>query len=128
MGMEFRPTSVVEVETEHSRRLKVSRATHYLYGFRMDDIRAAIKSGGSCLALLCLIHFRRAVTGQEAVTLPSGFLAEYGIGRSAKRRGLKSLEEAKIINVKRGVGHTALIELRARTRKRRAAPTKQLGV
>jgi hypothetical protein len=120
MEREFWPTSIVEVQTEHSRRLKASRATHYLYGFRMDDIRTAIKLGGPCLALLCLIHFRRAVTGQGAVTLPSGFLAEFGIDRSAKLRGLKRLEEAKLIDVKTSIGRTALIELRARKRKRRA--------
>jgi len=119
MEREFRPTGVVEVETEHSRRLKASRAESYLYGFRFDDLRTAIKLGGPCLALLCLIHFRRGVTGQEAVTLPSGFLAEFGIDKSAKLRGLRRLEEAKLIDVKRAVGHTTLIELRARKRKSR---------
>src|SRR5258708_7475033 len=110
METDFRPTSVVEVETEYARRLKASRAEHYLYGqIRMDDIRAAIKLGASCLALLLAIHFRRAVTGQEAVTLPSDFLAGFGIDKSAKHRGLKRLEEAKLITVKRIPGNTAVV-------------------
>jgi DNA-binding transcriptional ArsR family regulator len=74
--------------------------------------------GGSCLALLLAIHFRRAVTESEAVTLPSGFLAEFGIDKSAKQRGLKRLEEAKLIDVRRIPGNTAVIELRAKRKAR----------
>lgn len=110
--MDFRPTGVEEVETEYSRRLKASRAEHYLQShIWIDDIRDATKLGGSCLALLLLIYFRRDVTREEAVTLPSGLLAEFGIDRSAKRRGLKSLEQVKLIKVKRTAGYTAVIEL-----------------
>jgi hypothetical protein len=55
--------------------------------------------------------------------MPSGFLAEFGIDKSAKQRGLKRLEEAKLITVERAVGHTAVIELRnARKRNRKPAP------
>lgn len=122
METDFRPTGVVEVQTEYVRRLKASRAEHYLYGpVRIADVRAASKLGGVCLALLVAIHFRRAVTERETVTLPSGFLAEFGIDKSAKQRGLKRLEEAKLINVKRAVGHTAVIELRARSPRSRQA-------
>jgi hypothetical protein len=116
--MDFNPTRVVEVETECSRRVKAIRAANILHAnIRIDDIRAAIELGGSCLALLLLIHFRRDVLGQEKVTLPSSFLAEFGIDRSAKRRGLECLDRAKLINVKRAIGHTAVVELRAKRRK-----------
>jgi DNA-binding MarR family transcriptional regulator len=119
METDFRPTGVVEVQTEYARRLKASRAEHYLYGpVRIADVRAASKLGGVRLALLVAIHFRRAVTRRETVTLPSGFLAEFGIDKSAKQRGLKRLEEAKLINVKRAAGHTAVIELRAKRKAR----------
>src|SRR5258708_22328374 len=122
MRTEFRPTSIEEVETETMRRLKASRAEHYLHSpIRMDDIRAAANLGGPCVALLVLIHFRRAVTGKEAVTLPGGFLAEFWIDKSAKQRGLKRLEEAKLITVERAVGHTAVIQL-ARKRNRKPSP------
>jgi hypothetical protein len=125
MESDFRPTGVVEVETEYARRLKASRAEHYLYGpIRIADIQAAAKLGGQCVALLLAIHFRRAVTGQEAVTLPSGFLCEFGIGRSVKRRGLERLEAAKLINVKRITGHSAVVRLAARAKgKRRGGAT-----
>jgi hypothetical protein len=129
METDFRPTGVVEVETEYARRLKASRAEHYLYGpIRIADVQAAAKLGGQCVTLLLAIHFRRAVTGQEAVTLPSGFLSEFGIGRGVKRRGLEGLEAAKLINVKRVVGHSAVIELRAKRKRRgrtRALDTKR---
>jgi hypothetical protein len=115
METDFRPTSVVEVETEYARRLKASRAEHYLFGpIRIGDVQVAAKLGGQCLTLLLAIHFRRAVTGQEAVTLPSGFLAEFGIGKNAKQLGLRHLEKAKLINVNRAAGHTALVELRSK--------------
>jgi hypothetical protein len=119
METDFRPTRVVEVQTEYVRRLKASRAEHYLYGpIRIADVRDAAKLGGTCLALLLAIHFRRAVTGREVVTLPSSFLAEFGIDKNAKQRGLKRLEEAKLIYVKRIPGHTAVIELRAKRKAR----------
>jgi hypothetical protein len=121
MTKAFQPTGVEEVETETMRRLKVSRTEHYLRGpIRIDDIRAATKLGGSCLALLLLIHFRRTVTGQSEVTLPNGFLAEFEIDKSAKQRGLKRLEEAKLITVERAAGHSVTIELRS-ARNRRGA-------
>jgi DNA-binding MarR family transcriptional regulator len=122
MQTEFRPTSVVEVQTEHARRLKARRAEYSLFGpIRIADVQAAAKLGGACLALLLALHYRRAYTGAQSVTLPSGFLSEFGIDKSAKQRGLKRLEEAKLINVKRAVGHTVLIELRARLPKSRRA-------
>jgi hypothetical protein len=114
----FEPTSVVEVQTEYSRRLKKKRAENFLRGpISISDIKIATKLGGSCLALLLLIHFRRDVMRSEAVTLPASFLTEFGINASIKHRGLKSLEQAKLIDVERSAGHTAVIKLRARRRR-----------
>jgi hypothetical protein len=121
MHPEFRPTSVVEVQTEYARRLKQRRAEYNLYGpIRIADVQTATKLGGSCLPLLLAVHYRRAYTAKEAVTLPSGFLAEFGIDRSAKQRGLKGLEAAKLITVKRMPGHSAVVQLTARAKKRPA--------
>jgi hypothetical protein len=120
MDTGFHPTSIEEVETEHSRRAKAARAANYLQGpIRICDIQDATKLGGACLALLLAIYFRRDVIKQEAVTLPSGFLADFGIDKTAKSRGLKLLEQAKLINIKRAAGHTAVVELRAKKRKAR---------
>jgi hypothetical protein len=110
--MEFRPTSIVEVETEYSRGLKTRRVEHYLRGpIPLADIQVAAKLGGSCLALLLAIHHRIAVTKWREVTLPTGLLSEFGINYSAKWRGLKLLEKAKLIIVKRERGNSARIKL-----------------
>lgn len=121
MQLEFRPTSVVEVQTEHARGLKTRRAEYSLFGpIRISDIQAAAKLGGACLALLLALHYRRAYTSKDAATLPTGFLAEFGIDKSAKQRGLKRLEVAKLITVKRIPGHSAVVQLTARAKKRPA--------
>jgi hypothetical protein len=87
MEMEFRPTRIVEVPSTALRRLKVHRAEHYLRGpIRLADIKVAAKLGGSCLAVLLAIHFRCAVTKRNEVTLPSGFLSDFGIDKNAKAR------------------------------------------
>ena len=78
----FQPTGIREIETDTLRRLKAQRAEHYLYGFRIDDIRTAAKMGWHCVTLFHLIHFRRLVTKSEQVTLPNGFLAEFGIDKA----------------------------------------------
>ena len=119
METDFRPTDVVEVQTEHARRLKARRAEYSLFGpIRIADIQTAAKLGGSCLPLLLAVHYRCAYTASEAVTLPGGFLAEFGIDKSAKQRGLKRLEEARLINVKRAAGHTAVVQLTARAKRK----------
>jgi hypothetical protein len=93
---------------------------HYLRGpIRIADIHAAAKLGGSCLALLLAIHHRATVTGYDAITLPSGFLSDFGVSRSTKARGLKMLEAAGFITVKRIRGHSAAVQLTTRARKRR---------
>jgi hypothetical protein len=116
----FHPTAVVEVETDYMRDLKRRRAEHYLRGpIRISDIHAATKLGGSCLALLLATHHRITVTGREAITLPSQFLSDFGVSRNAKARGLKMLEAAGFITVKRVPGHSAVVQLTMRTRKRR---------
>ena len=119
MHPEFRPTSVVEVQTKYARRLKQRRAEYNLFGpIRIADVQTATKLGGSCLPLLLALHYRRAYTTQEAVTLPTGFLTEFGIDKSAKQRALKRLEDAKLIIVRRIPGHSAVVRLTARGKKK----------
>ena len=119
MRIEFRPTGVVEVETEYTKRLKARRSQYCLFGpIRIADIQAAAKLGGACLSLLLALHYRRTYTAKDDLTLPTSFLAEFGIDKSAKQRGLKRLEAAKLIDVKRIPGHSVVIQLTTRTRKR----------
>jgi hypothetical protein len=116
----FHPTQVVEVETKYLRELKARRAEHYLCGpIRIGDIHAAAKMGGSCLALLLAIHHRGTVTGRDAVTLPTGYLSDFGISPTVKWHCLRALEAVKFITVKRTPGHSAVIKLTTRARMRR---------
>jgi hypothetical protein len=52
------------------------------------------------------------VIRHRTAALPTGFLAEFGIDKSAKQRALRRLEGAKLINVKRVPGHTAVVKKR----------------
>jgi hypothetical protein len=122
MEIGFRPTEIVEVRSATLTRLEARRAEHYLRGpIRMTDIQEATKLGGSCLAVLLVIHHRQVVTKREAVTLPSGLLSKFGIDKSAKWRALQRLELAQLIRVKRIPGKTAVIELTPWT-KRKSPP------
>jgi hypothetical protein len=67
----FRPTGVVEVQTEYSRRLKASRAEHYLYGpVRIADVRAASKLGGVCLVGVGRVLW--LIVSEKSVVTPAG--------------------------------------------------------
>jgi hypothetical protein len=116
----FDPVSVVEHETEWSRRRKASRAEAFVFGpIAIRDIQTATKLGGSALAVLLALFFRCGVKKTRTVTLPSALLAEFGINRDAKLRALKHLEQAKLIDVKRRAGHTAVISLCTKKRGKR---------
>ena len=115
--LDFRPTGVREIETEFSRKAKTKKDLYYFpFGIQIRETQIASKLGGSCAVLFFIIHFRRAVSGDEWVTLPNAFLAEFGIDKNAKQRGLALLEKAKLIIVKRAPGNSALVNLTARKR------------
>jgi hypothetical protein len=93
---EFRPTGIKEVETDVMRERKAHRAVLYFRGpVFLADIHTAVKSGGPCLALLLAIHHRATITRQDVVTLPSGFLSDFGIDKSAKMARPKIAREGK---------------------------------
>jgi hypothetical protein len=83
--------SAFDTQSGHHRALRIWIAA----------IQTAAEMGGSCLALLLAIHHRGTITGRDVMTLPSGYLYDFGIARTAKARGLKMLEQAKLITVKR---------------------------
>lgn len=119
--MEFDWTNVREreIETRVARGLK-ARKQFLMLNWRRDleDIKVASKLRGKCLPMLLAIMHRLNLTKSDEVTLPTGYLAEFGIARSAKARALKSLETAKLIRVKRDAGHTAVVQLISRKRAR----------
>jgi len=101
-----------EVETRASRSAKNRRHGRFLKGpIPMVLISAAAKLPGQSLALYLAVHHQTALTGKPMVTLPSGLLDEMGIGRDAKARGLRHLENAGLVVVERLRGRSARVGL-----------------
>lgn len=116
---DFKPDAVVEIETEWTRRRKVSRAAAFVFGpIAVRDIKIATELGGSCLSVLLALFFRTDLTKARTVTLPGRILDEFGIRLDAKLRALKRLEQAGLISVERRPGHAAVIKLSKRRRRR----------
>jgi hypothetical protein len=64
------------------------------------------------LAVLLAIHHQSDLTGKPSVTLPARLLADLGVSRDAKARGLKLLELAGLVIVTRSRGRAARIQLK----------------
>ena len=108
-----RPAGIVEVEIETtaSRAAERRRSARFLKGpIPLASLAVAARLRGRALALL-LIHHRTAVTGEPMASVPVRLLAEFGIGRDAKGRGLRELEAAGLVRVQRQRGRTARVGL-----------------
>ncbi len=109
-----RPAGIVEVEIETtaSRAAERRRSARFLKGpIPLASLAVAARLRGRALALLLLIHHRTAVTGEPMASVPARLLAEFGIGRDAKARGLRELEAAGLVRVRRERGRTARVGL-----------------
>jgi DNA-binding MarR family transcriptional regulator len=102
-----------EVETNLTRRSRVRRTERFLKGpIALPEIAAASRLPGKALAVLLAIHHQSDLTGRPVVTLPARLLADLGISRGAKSRGLRVLEKAGLVTVARSRGRAARIQLR----------------
>ena len=102
----------VEVPTSASRSYAARRTGRFLKGpIPWSQIATATRLGGAALPLLLLVHHQIAVGAGPAVTLPLGLLAELGIDRRAKSRGLHALERAGLVRVARERGRPARVSL-----------------
>jgi DNA-binding MarR family transcriptional regulator len=105
-----------EVETNLTRRSRVRRTERFLRGpIALPEIAAASRLAGKALAVLLAIHHQSNLTGKPSVTLPARLLADLGISRGAKSRGLQALEKAGLVTVARSRGRAAKIQLRKPT-------------
>ncbi len=108
-----------EVETNLVRQTKARRSDRFLKGpIPLKELAIAANLPGKALAILLTIHHRIDLTGNASITLPSGLLAEFGIRRDAKARGLKQLEQAGLIHVTRSSGRAVRIELQSKLQER----------
>jgi DNA-binding MarR family transcriptional regulator len=101
-----------EVETDLVRQAKIRRGERFLKGpIPMREIASAARLPGQALALFLAVHHQTALTGKPVVTLPARLLADLGISRGAKSRGLKSLEQSGLITVLQSKGRAARVQL-----------------
>jgi DNA-binding MarR family transcriptional regulator len=106
----------IEVETDFVRKSQIRRGERFLKGpIPFKNIAVASRLPGQALAIFLAIHHQTALTRQPSVTLPAGLLAQLGISRSSKSRGLNALERSGLIAVVRSKGWTAKIDLRTTT-------------
>jgi hypothetical protein len=102
-----------EVETDLHRQSKKHRRERFLKGpIPFKDIAAASRLPGRALAIFLAVHHQTALTGKPSITLPARLLAELGISRGAKSRGLQLLEKAGLVIVARPRGRAARVQLR----------------
>jgi hypothetical protein len=107
-----------EVETDLVRQSKIRRGERFLKGpIPLRHIATAACLPGQALPLFLAVHHQTALTGKPVVTLPARLLADLGISRGAKSRGLQVLEKAGLVTVARSRGRAARIQLRQTERR-----------
>jgi DNA-binding transcriptional MocR family regulator len=67
----------------------------------MAEIGQAARLPGQTLALFLALHHQTTLTGKAMVTSPRSLLAMLGIGKDAKARALRQLEQAGLVTVER---------------------------
>ena len=75
-------------------------------------IEKAAQLGIQALMVGILLHFRSVWCGRDSVTLPKELLDKFRISRGVKKRALKSLEEAGLVNIVQETGHSPVVTLR----------------
>ncbi len=106
--------SEIEVDTiwTHNRRRK--QASRFLKGpIPLSILQKASCLPGKALGLYLAIRHRADLQRREEVSLPTAYLAAWGINKDAKRRAIAALEQAKLIQiVDRRPGHGTRVALR----------------
>jgi hypothetical protein len=102
----------VEIETGALLRAQDQKRGRFLKGpIPLVQITTAASLPGQALALFLVIHHQMALTGKPVVTLPKTLLTDFGIGKDAKSRGLRQLENSGLIRVQRSKGRSARITI-----------------
>jgi hypothetical protein len=104
----------VEIETMVSRAAGIRRLGRFLKGpIPMWELAMAARLPGQALSLLLVVHHQTALTGKAMTTLPNSLLTQFAIGKDAKARSLRQLEDAGLIRVVRSRGRSARVGLAA---------------
>ncbi len=109
----MRDTGEIEVETAWTRKQRRRRAARFLKGpIKLDLLHRAAQLPGKALAVFLALRHRTDLRGSVKVTLPTKYLALWGVGRDAKYRALSALEAAGLIRiVDRRPGHSTVVAL-----------------
>ena len=103
----------VEVETVWVREHRQRRLARFLKGpIMLDLLQRAARLPGKALVVFLAIRHRADLRGSPEVTLPTDYLAQWGVGQTAKIRALAALEGADLIRiVDRRPGHSSVVKL-----------------
>ena len=92
--------SEIEVDTiwTHNRRRK--QASRFLKGpIPLPLLLTAACLPGIALSLYLAIRHRADLQRREEVSMPTAYLATWGINKDAKRRAIAALEQANLIQI-----------------------------
>ena len=103
----------VEVETVWLREQRRRRASRFLKGpIPLALLQEAARLRGRALALYLVIRHRTALRRSPELSLPTNYLAAWGIDKDAKRRAITALERAGLVRVvDRGPGRSLKVAL-----------------
>ena len=95
MGTEENEVVTIWVRKHHQRRL-----ARFLKGpINLDLLQRAARLPGKALIVLLALRHRADLRGSPEVTLPTDYLAQWGVGQTAKVRALGALEGAGLIRI-----------------------------
>ena len=103
---------VVEIETPWSRKQRQRLSTRFLKGpISLPLLQEVAQLPGKALALYLAIRHRADLCGSPEVTLPTNYLADWGIDKYSKHRALTALERVGLVRTERCPGHTTRVTL-----------------
>lgn len=97
-----------EIETPWSKRRARRQTERFLKGpIPLLLLHRAARLPGRALGLYLAIRHRADMQRADTVTLPSEYLAEWGIDKYTKARALQALSDAGLVSVDQRQGRTS---------------------
>jgi hypothetical protein len=106
------PISEIEVQTNALGRAHTRQLGRFLKGpIPLVPLATAARLAGKALAIFLAVHHQTTLTGKSPVTLPAGLLADFGVNKDSKARGLRELEQAGLVSLQHRRGCAARVRL-----------------
>ncbi len=88
------------------------KGEHFLKGpVPLNWLAQAARCGGKALSVAIILWYRAGLKRSPTVKVPRWTADKFGLGRHAKTRGLKALERAALVSVKRQTGCSPVVTL-----------------